>query len=154
MSESLFVRTIQKSTTKLVVFTLLGTMMIFLVPMLSEKADARTEGLAIGWPPWGPKFSNVKGELDAGKWIHTPKIIGDGHYIEWQTAGSGFFGGNEKGRVLADYGPGRHVTFSWNNPSSGENTCKIQWHGLIDAYPCKITQGPYAVATFQIQPLR
>jgi len=50
-----------------------------------------------------------------------------------------FFGGNEKGRVLADYGPGRHVTFSWSNPSSGENTCKIQWNGPIDAYPCKIT---------------
>ncbi|WP_148686424.1 hypothetical protein [Candidatus Nitrosocosmicus hydrocola] len=154
MNKTDVVNIFDKRTMKLAVIPLVFVgMMVLLAPLLMGEADARTEATAIAWPPWGPKFTNLEWHLEAGKWIQTPQILQDGRFITWATAGSGFFGGDERGSVLADFGPGRHVTFSWSNPSSGDNTCKIQWHGLVDAYPCVITQGPYAVATFTVQPL-
>ena len=151
MSESLIARTIQKSTTKLAVFVLLGTMMIFLVPMIAEKADARTIGyVQVNRIMSDPPFSNVKGILDAGKWIQHPKLLGTGWGIEWITAGSGLFGGDEKGRILADVGPGRHVTLHWSNPDRGDNTCSAQWTGPIDTVTCSITDGPVAYAKYVV----
>ena len=59
-----------------------------------------------------PDFTNVIGKLTAPKWIHHPGFLGTGWGIEWETAGSGVFGGNEKGTVEADF-KGRHVIFSF-----------------------------------------
>jgi hypothetical protein len=150
MNESCIAYTVHNKTTKLtVVFVVVVTMMIFLVPMLTELAYARTYGYAYTFlGNRDPAFTNVKGHLDAGKWIKQPTVIWSGHAIEWVTAGSGIFGGDEKGSVLADFGPGRHVTFSWTNPDKGPNTCKIQWTGKLTAFPCEITQDSTAEAKY------
>lgn len=149
MNESLFVRMLQKSFTKLAVFALVGTMMIFLVPMISEKAYAETVGYVQVWNIFSnDKFSNVKGILDAGKWRQTPHIIGNGWGIEWVTTGSGFFGGDEKGRILANLGTNKHVTLHWSNPSSGANTCSAQWNGPINSIQCEISQGSFATLRY------
>ena len=58
-----------------------------------------------------PTFANVKGHLDAGKWVRF-LYPGNGRLLNWWTAESGVFGGNEKGSVEADFGSGRHVKFS------------------------------------------
>ena len=145
---------VHNKTTKLaVLIVLVGAMMIFLVSMVIEQAYARTAGFARAqrWEHFfccDPKFTNVVGKLDAGKWIVYPRVVWSGNAIEWVTAGSGIFGGDEKGSVLADFGPGRHVTFSWTNPDKGPNTCKIQWTGKLTAFPCEITQDSTAEAKY------
>ena len=111
MNESCIAYTVHNKTTKLTVVFVVVVMMIFLVPMLTELAYARTYGYAYTFlGNSDPAFTNVKGHLDAGKWIKQPTVIWGGH--EWVTAGSGIFGGDEKGSGLADFGPGRHITFS------------------------------------------
>lgn len=154
---------VHNKTTKLaVLFVLVGAMMI-VVPMLVEQVNARTVGfvqsnLIFSDPP----FTNVIGKLTAGKWIHYPRLIGEHHWgIEWETAGSGVFGGNEKGTVEADFG-GRHVIFSFSNPSKGENTCSIENTGApLTKKECTITQdsglfqpakAKYIVSTIRLIP--
>ena len=76
------------------------------IPMLIEQVSARTVGYAQSNSIFSdPHFTNVIGKLTAGKWIHHPRLLGTGWGIEWETAGSGVFGGNEKGTVEADFGP-------------------------------------------------
>jgi hypothetical protein len=132
--------TIHNKTTKLaVLFALVGAMMI-VVPMLIEQAYARTVGYVQSRSIFSdPHFTNVIGKLTAGKWIHLPRLLGTGWGIEWETAGSGVFGGNEKGTVEADFG-GRHVIFSFSNPSKGANTCSIENTGTLTHKTCTITQ--------------
>jgi len=141
-----------KRTMRLVLISVVVVgMIVVLVPGLIEEAEARTKAIVYNYSTFGPFFSNVKGFLDAGKWVETPNIFGPG--LSWITKGSGFFGGDEKGRVLADLGPGRHVTFHWSNPSSGDNTCSVQWTGRVSA-SCQITQGPIAEVIYRIQAIR
>ena len=152
---------VRNKTTKLsMLFALVGSMMI-VFPMLTEQVYARTEGFAqtlFGHPPFNidPPFTNVIGKLTVGKWKVHPIVFNDGHRIDWVTVGSGIFGGDEKGTIDADFGPGRHVTFSWFNPdSNARNTCGIKWTGLIHA-SCRITSpngalfGPVAIAKFSV----
>lgn len=142
-------------------FVFVGAMMI-VVPMLTEQVQARTEGIAktlFGHPPFSqdPPFTNVVGKLTAGKWKVHPRILDDGHRIDWVTVGSGVFGGDEKGTIDADFGPGRHVTFSWFNPdnSNSFNRCAIKWTGTLAARcsiltPAGVTSGPFAIAKFTV----
>lgn len=94
------------NATKLaVLFALVGSMMI-VMPMLIEQVSARTDGRAqTSAGGHQPPFTNVKGKLDVGKWKVHPKILDNGHRIEWVTVGSGVFGGDEKGIIDADFGP-------------------------------------------------
>jgi hypothetical protein len=75
--------------------------------MLIGQVHARTDGRAstLHIPPYhhDPPFTNVVGKLDKGKWKVHPKVLDDGHRIEWVT-GSGIFGGNEFGKIDADFG--------------------------------------------------
>lgn len=112
--------------------------MMIIVPMLIEKVNARTNGRAQTFhiPPYhhDPPFTNVDGTMMKGKWKAHPKVLDNGHRIEWVTVGSGIFGGNEFGKIDADFGPGRHVTFTWSNPDDHEkNGCSIKWTGIIHA---------------------
>lgn len=135
---------VRKKTTKLVVlFALVGAMMI-VVPMLIEKVDAWTVGQAqsrfIGHDP---PFTNVIGHLDAGKWVKFPTFNEGGWAHTWITKGKGVFGGNERGWITADFGAGRTLKFSWNNPNRGANTCSLDWTGKVWTTPsdppfCKI----------------
>jgi hemolysin type calcium-binding protein len=140
---------VHDKTTKLaVLFVLVGAMMIFLVPMMIEQVHARTSAIATTCIKC-PTFTNVKWQLDVGKWIIEPNVIGTGHSINWVTVGGGHFGGNERGTVEADVGPNGHVTFFWSNPSSGANTCDVRTTGEVDAL-CSITQNTYAEARYLV----
>jgi hypothetical protein len=146
-NESFIVNMVYNKTTKLaVLLVVVGAIMIFLAPMLTEKVDARTVGhaqsLHIGSDP---PFTNVKWHLDAGKWVKFPTVNHNAAYggswaIDWVTAGSGVFSGDERGTVEADFGPGRHVIFKWTNPTKGENHCLLGWTGKVFTLPCTITQ--------------
>src|SRR6476619_1807526 len=77
--------------------------------------------------------------------------------IEWVTVGSGVFGGDEKGTIDADFGPGRHVKFTWFNPdnSNSFNRCTINWTGKLVGWcsiltPAGVTSGPFANARFTV----
>ena len=158
--QSCLVNMVHYKITKLAVILLVGAIMIFLVPMLIEQVNARTVGYVQSKHIFSdPHFTNVIGKLTAGKWIHHPRLIGDGWGIEWTTAGSGVFGGNEKGTVEADFG-GRHVILSFSNPSSGRNTCSIENTGTLTHKECTITQdsglydpaqAKYVVSTIRLQ---
>jgi hypothetical protein len=133
--------TVHNKTAKLAMLIVLVGAMILLVSMLPEQAYARTVGTA--WTlSFGhdPPFTNVKGHLEAGKRIKHPRLLGNGHGIEWETAGSGLFSGDERGTVEADFGPGGHVIFKWTNPTKGENHCLLGWTGKVYTVPCTITQ--------------
>jgi len=152
MNESEIVETMKRKHTKLVVPSVIFVgMMVFLIPAVVGQTEARTEALVqTYYISSDPKFSDIKGILDAGKWIQKPTIRGDGWGIKWTTVGSGVFGGDEKGRVLAAIGDKRHVTFHWSNPDSGKNTCSAQWTGLIHSVKCEISQGPNAKVKYVV----
>ena len=156
MNESCLVNLVHNKTTKLaVLIVLVGTMMIFLVPLLAEQVYARTEGIAKCLGNNEPPFSNVIGKLTAGKWKVHPILLDNGCRIDWITVGSGVFGGDEKGTITADFGGGGHVTFTWFNPdnSNSFNRCAINWTGKLYARcsirtPAGEPSGPFAIAKF------
>lgn len=124
-----------------VVFVLVG--MMFLVPAITEKALARTE--AVAYPPAFSSFFNVRTHLDAGKFIQEPP---EKSFIPgWVTAGTGLFGGDEKGYVQYDVKDWGTATFYFYNPNSGSNTCNVVADPKLQA-KCSITQGNFAQATY------
>jgi hypothetical protein len=145
MSESCVVH---YNITKLtVLFVFVGSMMV-VVPMLIGQVHARTVGIAESSPlsssDTDTHFTKVKWHLDAGRWIETPRVSDNGHVIEWVTAGPLPFGGNERGAITANLEPYRQVTFFFNNPVSGRNTCDVQYDKAgskvyFSDPPCKMT---------------
>lgn len=150
---------VRKSALKLVLlFTFVG-MIMSLIPMLTDRAEALTQGKAV----LGPliTLSNLKYQLDQGKWTVIPHVIGptDSPIILWETRGNGFFGGPERGSVEVDVNFRNnlaHVKFSWYNPDSGRNTCNVQITGSHAAYfggICTIPpHGTFVKAYFLITP--
>ena len=93
MNEACKVNVVRKSTLKFAIFfTLVGVMMIFLIPTLTEKAEAYTRGDQ--GRSLNVHFSNLKWQLEQGKWVIEPHFLTAGftQYIIWATKGSGFFG--------------------------------------------------------------
>jgi hypothetical protein len=125
------------------IFILAG--MIILIPTITEKAmgsiDAR-----VGSPTGFASFSKVQTHLDAGKFVNGPTPTGT--FVKWTTAGTGVFGGDEKGYVRYDVGGWGTATFYFENPSSGQNTCKVVASTALQAAKCKITQGNHATAQY------
>ena len=153
MNKTDIVEIMSNKTTKLAaIFVLVGAMMmVFMVPMVSENADARTNVHAKSTA--GP-FSNIKVQLFAGKFVFGPI-----HYppdqVRWETWGGNFpvGGGSEFGRFSANVGgPNNIVVIDFANPARGPNTCKVlEVHGGIDA-KCTISGGNWAIADFTITP--
>lgn len=137
---------------EVVLFALVGVMMV-VVPMLIGKVYALTDARASCWGNNEPPFTNVVGILEKGKWKSHPKLSDNGCTIEWVTAGSGVFGGNEFGHVTADFGGAGKVTFTWFNPDGDErNGCAIKWTGKARA-ECLLPNsyyGPFAHVRFLI----
>jgi hypothetical protein len=152
MSELYIVKTMQKSSTKLTVLSVIVGMMIFLVPMLTEKADARTTATAT--MSGCCFFYDVRGHMTLGKFVvsPTPQV---GPIIKWVTAGNLFLGGSEVGSVTANVNFGNiqgSVEFKFSNPHIGSNTCDVKTFGPIKA-SCSISRGDIATARYHVSPL-
>jgi hypothetical protein len=131
-----------------VMFVLLGLM--FLVPAITEKAQARVDGRAF-LRSAHLSFSDVRGDCGTppkGFFSSGPRNLGK--EIVWTTMGTPIPYGDEKCHVhtmLATLPHPTRATYSFSNPSSGRNTCTT--------YPpppkssCTITQGVNAVARFE-----
>ena len=144
MTESDLVKTMQKSTTKIIVFfVMLVGVMIFLVPATVQESQALTTATAVSQVG---HFSDVKIQMFSGQLTLAPKVVGP--VIGWMTTGS--LDGNERGIVSAKVA-GVEVHFVFNNPARGANTCQaaVNPSGPIHA-TCHISQGPYASATFEV----
>ncbi len=146
MTESYLVKTMQKRTTKLIVFfvALVG-MMIFLVPAIVQESQARITATAVSQVG---HFSDVKGEMFLGRFVSGPTVVGP--TITWVTTSANNGGLNEMGVVSAKVA-GVEVYFVFNNPAGGPNTCQrvVTPPGSIQA-TCHISQGTYASATFEV----
>lgn len=144
MTESDLVKTMQKSTTKIIVFfvTLVGVMM-FLVPATVQESQALTTATAVSQVG---HFSDVKIQMFSGQLTLAPKVVGP--VIGWMTTGS--LDGNERGIVSAKVA-GVEVHFVFNNPARGANTCQaaVNPSGPIHA-TCHISRGNSASATFEV----
>jgi hypothetical protein len=136
----------KRQTTELSLFFVLVWMM-FLVPVITEKALALTD--AVAYAPAFTEFSNVRGHMDDGKFVSGPTLSGDRKIIFWTTAGTGFFGGDEKGYVQADVTGYGIVKFDFFNPASGRNTCSVVAPITLQA-ECTITQGISAYAKYTL----
>jgi hypothetical protein len=153
MNKTEAVEMLQRRTTKLAVFSAVFVgIMVVLVPILIEEADARITATAITLD--GLSYTNVRGEMFLGKFVSGPTIVGPN--IKWVTMGSGIIGGgNEWGKVIAFVeGPrlgGGTVEFQFFNPARGENTCstKVDGGGSIGA-SCNITQEVHATASYRV----
>jgi hypothetical protein len=80
-----------------------------------------------------------------------------GTTIQWSTISSAIISGSERGKVDVDVAltqePGQpigHVTFFFNNPAKGANTCDVQYRGVVRA-SCSITQGNAAQAEYLVR---
>ena len=146
MTESDLVKTMQKSTTKIIVFfvTLVGVMM-FLVPATVQESQARITATAVSQVG---QFSDVKGEMFLGRFVSGPTLVGP--TITWVTTSANNGGLNEMGVVSAKVA-GVEVYFVFNNPAGGPNTCQaaVNPSGPIHA-TCHISRGNSASATFEV----
>ena len=103
-------------------------------------------------------FSNLKWQLEQGKWVIEPHFLTAGftQYIIWATKGSGFFGGTEFGHVEVDVQTSNtkaHAKLTWYNPDKGRNSCGIEITGRDARFfigTCNINNGPLAEAHFRI----
>jgi hypothetical protein len=112
--------------------------MIFLVPVITEKALAKVIGTATGTcGPGGQtqpcQFTYLGSELKQGVWTAYPT---SGTEARWDTAGGqcGNIMCNEEGSVLYKVGGGE-ASLHFYNPSSGKNDCYIT---IVIAGPGKL----------------
>ncbi len=107
-------------------YVLVGVSGIFLVPLLTDEADARTRGKAVTLG-YFTKFRNVNWKLEDGKFVEAPSV--SHHPIQWVTTGKGVSSGDEKVRFEAEVGNQRtgytHITFIYSNPDKGNNSCDV-----------------------------
>jgi hypothetical protein len=124
--------------------------MIFLVPVITEKALAVIAAEASTKPCCFAEFTLIKADMTRGKFSTHPSQ--SGNTVTWRTAGTTAisFVGDEIGFVKYDvvgYGP---VTFSIDNPISGTNHCAVNTEAPAPRGDCSITQGNLATATFNV----
>jgi hypothetical protein len=152
MNEFCLVKMMQKNSVKLTMLSVIVGMMIFLVPILTEKADARTTATAT--MSGCCFFYDVRGHMTLGKFV-VPPTTQAGPIIKWVTAGNLFLGGSEVGSVTANVRFGNvqgSVEFKFSNPHIGSNTCDVKTFGQIKA-TCSISRGDFATATYHVSPL-
>ncbi len=146
MTESYLVKTMQKSTTKIILFLVaLVGVTIILVPSIVHESQARITATAVSHVG---QFSDVKGEMFLGKFVSGPIVVGP--TTTWVTTSANNGGLNEMGVVSAKVA-GVEVYFVFNNPAGGPNTCQaaVNPSGPIHA-KCHISRGNSASATFEV----
>lgn len=142
------VEMMQKRTIQLtVILVVFVGMMIFLVPTLIEEAEAKIQGKAMAAGGGGNLFSNIVGKMSEGRFFEGPEDF-RGVFITWTTLPI-YPGGPEKGTIEANFGNLGKVTFSFNHPSSGPNTCEVT-HGPGIIASCGISDGSNANVSFLV----
>ncbi|MGN6559078.1 MAG: hypothetical protein ACTHJ2_00980 [Candidatus Nitrosocosmicus sp.] len=113
---------------------------------LPEKAMGKIIAHAFSENGFAP-FTNGQWHLDEGKFVKTPQSSGTS--VDWTTAGTGVFSGDEKGWVKYDIEGKGPITFYFENPTSGKNTCSVTAPGSLATWAsCKIDQGNTAEAVY------
>jgi hypothetical protein len=153
MNKTVIVEIMQKRTTILVVLSaVFAGVMVFLVPMLVDEADARINAKATSLI--GP-FSNVKVDLFAGKFWTSPRQPSP-NVVTWETwGGPPFGGGSEIGRFSADVGgQGDRISVDFANPrfGGGPNTCDPGQPHFNFRVTCHISSGLYSSLTIIVSP--
>jgi hypothetical protein len=140
----------RQTTVLSIMFVLVG--MIFLVPTITEKAEASINAtVKLHWEAAGGAWRLVNAHMHQGQFTTSPTKRGD--QIVWATKGIGIQG-SENGYVKYErFGlPGEQngdVTFLFSNPSSGKNTCEITTAPPLHG-DCSITQGNTASASYNV----
>jgi hypothetical protein len=146
MNKTDIVEIMSKKTTQVAVLSVVIVgMMVVLVPMLIEEADARINGIAIASQPG--TFSDVRGQMLTGFFLKRPTIENNGAQVSWITSGGGF--GSESGSVFGRAG-GEFVVFGFSNPARGDNRCFHDTESTKVVITCSITQGNNADATYRV----
>jgi hypothetical protein len=71
---------------------------------------------------------------------------------DWNTRGTDASGHDENGFVKYGTGAG-DITFRFNNPFIGTNTCKMTVENPTLRVDCSITQGNFASLTYNVHPV-
>lgn len=148
MNEPNILAIIQKRTTPLVILsTIFVGVMVLIVPTLIEEAQAIIFAEARSMP--GLFFSYISAvKMDEGRLDGTPDRSSD--LIRWATVPS-VPSGPEKGTLSAWINNFGRVDFSFNKPTSGENTCGVKFSGPGLTGSCNITQAEIPFAKFEVK---
>lgn len=154
MNETKVFKNIQKRNFQITVTSVVFVgMMMLLIPMLAEEANAVINGRATA-PP-GTTFSDLIGSMSDGMFTKRPTLTDGGTQVIWSTVGKGIFGSNENGWVIANVRQSGEVIdrvyFGFKNPIIGQNTCTP----LADPGPLKVTcsippRGNTVTAIFEV----
>jgi hypothetical protein len=142
---------ISKRNTKLaVIYALFAGMMVFPVPVIVDTAEAIISGKATSTA--GP-FSNLRWHLWSGAWSSLPEINEKGEIV-WNTGGTGWpIPGKENGFVTADVNKTGTMTFWFNSPPFGDNSCLAIPEGGSIQGNCHIPRfGTVVTATYTVSP--
>jgi hypothetical protein len=153
MNKKDIVEIMSKKTAKLTLLSIIVVgMMVVLVPMLIDEAEARINAKATSLI--GP-FSNVEVKLFAGKFWTSPRQIAP-NVVTWETwGGPPFGGGSESGRFLANVGSGGdRIAVDFTNPrlGGGPNTCNPGQPHFDFRVTCHISSGHYSSLTITVTP--
>jgi len=139
-----------QTTVLSVIFVLVG--MIFMVPAISEKAEAVINATVLLHGQAAKlTWTLLAAQMTHGGFTERPTQKGD--QIRWITHGVlvPFGSGNEEGFVKYGTGGG-DVAFSFHNPFSGTNRCKITVDNSALQGDCSMTQGNFASAFYNVFP--
>jgi hypothetical protein len=136
----------QQTTVLSVIFVLVG--MMILVPAITGKAEAvinatvrlHGEAAKLTW-------TLLEAHMNLGVFTRQPTQKGD--QIGWNTRGTDASGHDENGFVKYGTGAG-DITFRFNNPFIGTNTCKMTVENPTLRVDCSITQGNFASLTYNV----
>ncbi len=132
-----------------VMFVLVG--MIFLVPAITGKAEARINATALLHGQAAKlTWTLLEAKMFLGAFTRQPTQKGD--QIGWSTRGLSEQGYDENGFVKYGTGAG-DVKFDFNDPFIGKNTCKITVENPALRGDCSITQGNTASAFYNVYPV-
>lgn len=105
--------------------------MILLVPVITEKAMAITHAIVKGTGDPAPcKFTRLSMKIETGLGISNPPPESGINSVSWNTMGGKFiYPSDERGSVTYKVSWGAktgEVSFYFDNPATGKNSCKVQ----------------------------
>ena len=125
MNKTDIVEIMSMKTTKLAVLSAaFALMMVFLVPVLTEEAQANVNAES-SLPP-GLRFSSLSVGLQVDEGRSRGPPVNYGQYIAWGTIPS-VPSGPEKATLSAWVDNFGRIYFSFNKPTSGEPTCEVKF---------------------------